>query len=401
MRVATLAWLVALPAIAAEPAIAVRNATVETMAAAGRMDRATLIVRNGKIEAIGKDLVIPDDAKVIDGAGGTVIPGIIEPYFELNLGTPAGDSASRTVVIGGRTVTLPGGTGGRSSTFTRVADNFYPHDASYKMFPRAGFTHLNLVTGGNGQSAIVRATPSDPSRMMDRPDGIAFVGITNQSDSLDQIRSKLDQAKRGVSSPTMGRVMAGQQGGQLWLDVYEGKTPLIVSAANAAAIVHLVKCVEPHKNVKLTILASGVAFAEAIDSLKGKSYRCLVHPNLEMLPNTRDRFAPARMLHDAGIAFGFSMTSRPQATADIDTSLLQQEFPLFPVAVLIKSGLPRQAALAALTKQPATMIGMDATHGSIEPNKAADLLLYSGDPFDPASRLRLSIVDGRITHAND
>jgi Amidohydrolase family len=401
MRKVMLIWLLAVPAFAAEPALALRNATVETMAAAGRVEKATIIIRNGKIEAVGKDVAVPDDAKVIDAAGGTIMPGIIEPHFEVSIASTTADAGPRTVVIGGRTINVPGGAGGRTNTFTRVADNFYPYDAGYKPLPRAGFTRLNLVSAGNGQSAVVRVTPGEPDHMMDRADGIAFASVTNQSDSLDQIRTKLEQAKRGANSPTMAKVMAGQAGGQLWLDVHEGKAPLIVNAANSAAIVHLVKAVEPYKNVKLTILASGVAFADAIDSLKGKNVTCLVHPNLEMLPNTRDRFAPARMLHEAGIAFGFSLTSRPQATADFDNTLVQQEFPLFPVAVLVKSGLPRQVALAALTKQPATIIGMDAALGSIEPGKSADLLLYTGDPLEPSSRLRLAIVDGRTTHAND
>ncbi len=393
--------MLATSAFAADPVIALRNANIETMAAAGRIEKATVVIRNGKIEAVGKDVAIPDDAKVIDAAGGTIMPGIIDPFFEVNVAAATADAAPRTIVIGGRTVTVPGGVGGRPNTFTRVADNFYPYDAGYKPLPRVGFTRLNLVASGNGQSAMIRVNPADPDHMMDRADGIAFASITNQSDSLDQIRTKLEQAKRGSNSATMAKVMAGQAGGQMWLDVHDGKAPLIVSAANSAAIAHLVRAVEPYKNVKLTIMASGVAFADAIESLKGKNVRCVVHPNLEMLPNTRDRFAPARMLHEAGIAFGFSLTSRPQATADIDNSLVQQEFPLFPVAMLVKSGLPRQVALAALSKQPATILGIEATHGSIEAGKMADLLLYTGDPLDPASRLRLTIVDGRTTHAND
>lgn len=396
MRAAFIAILISLPAYSAEPTIAIRNANVETMATAGRIEKATIVVRNGKIESVGKDVAIPDDAKVIDAAGGTIMPGIIDPYFEVNIASTTTDAAPRTIVIGGRPITLPGGGGARPATFTRIADNFYPYDSGYKPMPRVGFTRLNLVATGNGQSAIVRVTPGTPDQMMDRTDGVAFASVTNQSDSLDQIRTKLEQGKRASGSATMASVMIGQQGGKLWLDVHEGKTPLIVSAANAATIVHIARLVEPYKNVKLSILASGVAFAEALESIKGKNVRCIVHPNLEMLPNSRDRFAPARMLHEAGIAIGFSLSARPQAG---DDGPAQQDFPLFPVAMLVKTGLPRQVALAALTRQPATMTGNDATHGSIEPGKAADLLLFTGDPLDPASRLRMTIVDGRTTHA--
>ena len=66
-----------------------------------------------------------------------------------------------------------------------------------------------------------------------------------------------------------------------------------------------------------------------------------------------------------------------------------------------KAGLPRQAALEALTKRPAMMLGIDAAYGTIEPGKVADLALFTGDPLDPASKLRLTLIDGRTTHAND
>ena len=81
-------------------------------------------------------------------------------------------------------------------------------------------------------------------------------------------------------------------------------------------------------------------------------------------------------------------------------SAADQDFPLFPVAMLVKTGLPRTAALEALTKRPAAILGLDKTHGTIEPGKAADLLLFSGDPLDPASRLRFTIIDGRTVYAN-
>src|SRR5438270_10436451 len=105
MRKSLLIWLITVPAFAAEPAIALRNATVDTMAAVGRVEKATVVIRNGKIEAVGKDITIPDDAKVIDAAGGTIMPGIIDPHFEVSVAATTADAGPRTIVIGGRTVT--------------------------------------------------------------------------------------------------------------------------------------------------------------------------------------------------------------------------------------------------------------------------------------------------------
>jgi imidazolonepropionase-like amidohydrolase len=46
------------------------------------------------------------------------------------------------------------------------------------------------------------------------------------------------------------------------------------------------------------------------------------------------------------------------------------------------------------------LLGLEKTHGTIEAGKAADLLLFTGDPLDPASRLRHTIIDGRTAYAN-
>jgi imidazolonepropionase-like amidohydrolase len=412
--------IVAAPAAAQPPAVAIRNATVETLAAAGRVERATVVLRGGKVEAVGQDVPIPDDATVIDARGGTLIPGIIDPHFEVAVAAATADAGGRTIVLRGRALTLPSAPT-RGGGFTRVADNFYPYDAGFKPLPRAGLTRLNLVTGGAGQAAVVRVTPADPGGMLDRADGLAFATVTNSTDSLDQVRTRLEAvAQRSRAGGSSGRPtggpggMAPAAGAKLWQDVHEGKAPLLASASSAAAVAQLLRALEPYKNVKLVLHAGGDTVAETVDALKGRTVRVILRPGLDLVPNTRDRFNAARLLHEAGVEFAFSLTARPQA-AEAQGRLgavpgetepaatpgpADQDFPLFPVALLVKTGLPRQAALEALTKKPAALLGLDATHGTIEPGKAADLLLYTGDPLDPAGRLRLTLIDGRTVYAN-
>jgi predicted amidohydrolase len=399
---------------AAEPAsLAIRNATIETLGTAGRIERATVVIKDGKITAVGKDVAIPDEATVLDAAGGTLMPGVIDPYFEVTIAAATADAGPRTAIVRGRQVQLPGAGQARATAFTRIADNFYPYDAGYKALPRVGLTRLNLVTGGVGQAAIVRVTPAEPENMLDRPDGLAFASVTNSSDSLDQVRQRLEAANRAKSSsnsrPATAPVAAGTQ---LWNDVLDGKAPLVAAAANPAAVLHVLKAVEPFKNVKLVLFMSGDAVAETVDALKGRSVKVILRPGLDLTPNTRDRFNPARMLHSAGVEFAFSLSAKPPSvaanqaaaaaiTGDSDAALtIDADCPLFPVAMLVKTGLPRAAALEALAKQPAAIVGLGSSHGTIEAGKAADLLLFSGDPLDPASRLRRTIIDGRTAYAN-
>jgi hypothetical protein len=412
--------LLLIPALghAQEPTLAIRNATVETLGPAGRLEGATVLIRGGKIAGVGKDVLVPDDATVIDAAGGTLMPGVIDPYFKVSVAAATADAGARTVVVRGRPVNIPGGFGGGrgSGSFTRVADNFYPFDAGYKPLPRVGLTRLNLVTEGLGQSAVIRVTPTQPDAMLDRPDGIAYVTVTNSTESLDQIRTRLT---RGGAPGGGGFGRPGGAGGppaagtQLWNDVMEGKAPLVIEANNAATVSHVLKLLEPHKNVKPVLFLAGDAVAETLPLLRERKLSVILRPKFDLLPNTRDRFSAARLLQENGIEVIFSLSARPPAqpvaappgaaptTPEEPAPILtiDPEFPLFPVAMLVRSGLPRTAALEALTKRPATLLGLDKTHGTIETGKHADLLLFTGDPLDPASQLRHTFIDGRTVYA--
>jgi predicted amidohydrolase YtcJ len=189
---------------------------------------------------------------------------------------------------------------------------------------------------------------------------------------------------------------------------------LIAHPNSPAAVIHLLKATEQYKSVKLVLFLAGDAVAETANLLKDRKVLVILRPGFDLLPNTRDRFSAARMLQERGVDFVFSLSARPAtpaaalgAAAALNPAAeaapvltIDPDFPLFPVAMLVKTGVSRAAALGALTKKPALLLGLEKTHGTIEPGKSADLLLFSGDPLDPATRLRRTIIDGRTVYAN-
>jgi imidazolonepropionase-like amidohydrolase len=412
-----------------EAVVAYTGAAIETAGKAGRVENATLVLRGGKIEAVGASVKVPDGARVIDARGKTIMPGIVDPFREVTIAGTTDETEPQPAVgrgrRGGAGFARPAFAGGG---FTRVADNFNPYDPTYRSLLRSGLTGANLVTAGYGQSAVMRVTPAEPDGMVVNPDGVLYAAISNDSNSLDIVRTALeaaDRAKKGLpqvaqptkpqtdepppETPPAGRRGGGRRGGRgmpgrgagggfdlanlkLWEQVYEGKAPLFVNAANAAAILHLLKIVEQYKDVKLVLDAPGPALAETVDRLPPRSVRVIVRPGLSLKPNTRDRIDVAGLLHQAGVEFAFT---QPASRADL---LAAQDFPLFSVAYTVKCGLPRNVALEALTARPAALVGLEKTHGTIEPGKSADLLIFAGDPLDPGSQLRQVLIQGRTVY---
>jgi imidazolonepropionase-like amidohydrolase len=154
----------------------------------------------------------------------------------------------------------------------------------------------------------------------------------------------------------------------------------------------LLKLLKAHEKVKLVLIANGANVYETLDQLKGRKVTLVLSPAIDNAPNTRDRICVARLLHEAKIEFAFSLSV---SASSLNSS---QDAPLVPVAFLTRAGLPRDVAIAALTSVPAKILGLQATHGSIEPKKFANLLIFDGDPLDPASRLERVFVEGRTVH---
>ena len=66
------------------------------------------------------------------------------------------------------------------------------------------------------------------------------------------------------------------------------------------------------------------------------------------------------------------------------------------VGRLIGQGLPREAALAGLTLEPARALGLEKSLGSLEKDKTANIVFWSGDPFEPSSRVQAVMLEGEF-----
>lgn len=386
-------------AATAEDVVAYTNATVETVAKDGRVEGATIVVRGDKIEAVGKDVAIPNNAKIVDVSGHTIMPAVVDPYFPIGGGSSGG---TRTITIRGRTFTVPSSRGTTSSGFTRVVDNLDPLTLKRPQLlqSRVGVGFANLVTRGYGQAAHARVTPADVETSILSGDGYLYAAVTNSTGSLDVLRrnlgltgSKKPTTGSGTSTrrPTSSRTTSSPTA-KLWTEVKEGKKPILINVNSAASILHVLKALEKNDKIKVAMIATGAHIYETMDTIKKrKNLTMVLRPGLDTAPRTRDRINVPKMLADAKIPFAFSVSLNSDIPQMTDT-------PMFPLAQMVKTGLKRDKALSALTLEPAKILGLEKSLGSIEKGKKASLIFVDGDPLDMSTRVQKVLVEGKTVY---
>ncbi len=408
----------------ADDVVAYRGATIETVAEAGTIKDGIIVVRDGKIEAVGVDVKIPASARVVDVSGQTIMPGLVNIYHPVSGGDTSAPTESRTVVVGGRTFTIPGAPTTVAPSFSKISDNLDPLSlkSALQTQARYGVGFVNIVTRGYGQSVNVKVVPDDVENCIVNKDGLLFLAVTNNTASLDVLRSGLrgrpstsgggsgfggrsggSRFGRGggggggqptptpAPTPTETPASAGSSLTSLWQSVKDGNTPIVLNVNNASTIMYVLDIKKEFDKVKIVLVASGANIYQTKDDLKDKGISVLLRAGLDVAPRSSDRINVPKLLADSGINFGFS--------SSLDSSLESMpDTPFFPVALLVKTGLPRKAALEALTLAPAKMLGLEKTVGSIEAGKQANLVFLDGDPLAAASRVQRVLVEGKSVY---
>lgn len=368
---------------------------LETVSPAGRVEQGVLVVRDGKIVDVGSDVTIPDDARIVNLSGKTLLPAIVDPYFVFDQGQQGGGDV-RTVTFNGRTIQIPnrGGNSG-PATFQRISEYFYPYDFDFRPALRSGILTANLVGDGQGLSALANLKKDADPEMIFQSDGFVFAKVSNQTSSLDTVRRPLGASRGGGRSNGRPGGSTGAQDSktdptqQAWEAVKSGERPIFVNVSNSATIAYLLKFFEDKEKIRLVLVSTGANLYELLDQFKEfKNLSVVLEPGWDQIPYSNQFTNVAKLLHDRKIPFAFSLSL---SNAQLSSS---QDDPLFPVAMLVKAGLDRQTALEALTRRPAEMLGLGDDCGSLEKGKQASFLVFDGDPLATGSSLERIVLKG-------
>ncbi|MBB6095582.1 hypothetical protein HNQ60_004472 [Povalibacter uvarum] len=359
----------------------IRGAHVHTATSAGEIVNGDVLVRAGKIAAVGKDLATSAGATVIDAKGRPLTPGLfagltaigveevsleastVDEY--LSTGAPAWEMQWRpefdvTLAFNPRSVLLPVARV-EGLTWTVVAP---------------GSQDGGAILSGQGAAVTLDGRYDavlDGSRALFMQFGSDAVSISAGSRAAQYML--FDQAVREVRSPQAGGthpllLPAGREvfgrylnGGRFVFNVHR--------AADIRQVIALAK----RYNIKPIISGATEAWVVADELAEAKVPVLL--DSLENLPATFDRigarFDNAVLLSKAGVAVAFSQSSDPTQNAQKIRQLAGNA---------VAHGLPWPVALAGLTSTPADIFGVGSTRGRIAVGQVADLVLWSGDPLE-------------------
>jgi imidazolonepropionase-like amidohydrolase len=168
--------------------------------------------------------------------------------------------------------------------------------------------------------------------------------------------------------------------------VLDGEVPALVHAHTVPDIMAALRLAE---EFDFPLVLDGAAEAYLVlDEIAEASVPVLVHPPMIRTSGDAENaaFDTAARLHEAGIPFAFQ--------SGYESYVPKTRVVLFEAAIAIANGLPREAALSALTIGAAEVLDLSDRIGSLAPGKDADLVLYDGDPFEYTTHVCGVVIDG-------
>jgi imidazolonepropionase-like amidohydrolase len=404
---------------------AITNARIVTVSGPV-IEKGTVVIRDGLIAAVGGNVAAPADARVIDGTGLTVYPGLIDANTSLGVPEPApSPSPSPGQGGGGFLANLLRPPTASTTNSTQLVglqpevlaeDLIRPGGDAIETERSAGITTaLTAPRTGIwiGQSALINLAGDTSQQMILRSPVAMHVGFTplrggypgSLMGVFAQLRQMLldaqryreaqrvyEQSPRGLRRPSPDRSL------EALLPVLDGRTPVVMYAEREREIQRALDLADEFK-LKV-IIAGGLESSKLADRLQKGNVPVLLSLNFpkrttaaipeadpEPLRVLRERVeAPktAGKLANAKVRFAFQSGGVSPITDFVANA-----------AKTVENGLSKDDALRAFTIRAAEIFGVADRLGSIETGKIANLTLTRGDLFDRNSRITNVFIDGR------
>ncbi len=344
----------------------------------------TVLCRGTRIEAIGRDVEVPEGARVVDAKGRTVLPGFIAPACD-------GVGVRR----------------GRPRVGERFADSLDPESNNLSLAHSAGITAFHDDGQRRGiyseTNAVLKTAKGFPKLMVLKEPAALTVAWTNSTVTDQQkFESLLKRTRQFIDGGKKGRAPAGAG----VIGALERKLPVRITARAKDDIKEALRFAKRH-DLRLVLENADEAWTIPEQIAAAGAY-CVVLPRGRRWPRphevetTGSRVENAAILEKAGVPFcvlppgGFGgrgagislggVTGRDLLTYSIDAGFA------------VRGGASEKAAMRALTLTAAEALGVEDRIGSLEVGKDADIVVFQGDPLDFRNMAEVTIVSGHVVY---
>ncbi|MFQ5691149.1 MAG: amidohydrolase family protein [Gemmatimonadota bacterium] len=389
---------------------AIRGATIHTLAGP-EIQNGTVVLRDGKIFAVGTDVRVPPDAVVIDAAGQHVYPGMVDAFSRLGLTEIGSVSATNDMVELGH-----------FNPQLEAYQAIHPASEHIPVARANGITHTLVAPGGGGRfggggsagiagqatllnldgwtvedmalersAAMVINWPTIQTRTFDFATfSTKEKPYTEAKKAYDEQVDKLENWAEAAEHYRQARERGAKIETDLKLEALSravaGELPVIVVANDKRAIESAVEFAERHH---LKLILAGARDGRKVAGMLAEKHIPVILGQTQALPAERDdpyyypRSLPGE-LYVAGVKIAFG------TFGSSDSRTLP-----YQAANAVPFGLPYDEALRAVTANAADMLGVAAELGTIEPGKMGNLIVTDGDPLEIQTHIEHLFIRGR------
>ncbi|MEV4062518.1 amidohydrolase [Nonomuraea dietziae] len=363
------------------------------------IDGGTVLIQDGKIAAVGRDIEIPDGVQVVDAQGGWVLPGFVEAHGHLGVHEEADGWAGQDT----NEMTDPNG------ARLRALDAINPGDLGFADALSGGVTTAVIKPGsGNpigGQTVAVKCWGRTVEEMLVREPVSVKSALGENPKRVYGDQKKLPSTRQGVAAVIRDafrkaqdyqarRDHAAAEGKPFDRDgtleilgrVLDGELPWCQHTHRADDIATALRLADEF-GYRL-IINHGTEGHLIADVLAERQIPVIIGPLFTSRSKVELR---NRSLRNPGILARAGV----ELAITTDHPVVPIHFLVYQATLAVKEGLDRDTALRSITVNPAKIMGLDDRVGSLRPGLDGDVVIWSGDPLDIMSRALRVFVDGR------
>jgi imidazolonepropionase-like amidohydrolase len=377
-----------LPLRAQGGAILVRGGTIHT-AAGAPITNGSVLIRDGKIVAVGTNVSAPAGARIIDATGKTVIPGMIDNHS--HIGAKSTDLNDSPMLIGPQ---------------HRFLDALDWNDPDFQDAVEGGVT--TVVTGPgsgenvSGMAVVIKTFGTDyTKRMLLEKGGMKFamgpkgrnrypataMGVAaNLRQYLIKTQEYMAAQKKWEDDGKKGNPPARDLGYEAMADVLTHKTYVRAHVHAATDIMTLLR-LKDEFGFDLALHHSTEAYKVAPEIAK-RGVTAVVLPLGDRIGLSDDAMAGPYILWKAGVKIAMHT----------DAPVINQKWLRLCAALAMRYGIPDEEALKMVTANAAEIARVSDHVGTIATGKDADLVIFNGPWYEPKSRIDFVIGDGQVVY---